>query len=96
MADVRYTTGTPAASDFGGISTPTPSTPLIVNASGQLYALLGMTVTQLNAATSGDTTIIANKVFDQHPTQNWALLGNASDVIQSKVFRSGISTGMWG
>lgn len=97
MADVRYTAGTPVASDFGGISTPTPSTPIIVNAAGQMYALLNNTVTLLNSAVSPAETVLVNEIFQRHPQGNPAVvMGNAADVIQGRVFRSGIATGLWG
>lgn len=53
MADVRGATGVPLAAAFGGISTPTPSTPIYVNlTNGDLYVLLGSTVTRVGSATS--------------------------------------------
>lgn len=97
MADVRYTSGTPVAAEFGGISTPTPSTPLIVNSAGELYALLANVVTQISGPSSSSQNILATQIFDKHPQANPAvLMGNASDVIQTRVFRSGIATGLWG
>lgn len=97
MADVRYTTGTPITADFGGISTPTPSTPLIINNLGELWALISNVVTLVGGVPSNSQLILATQVFDKHPQGNPAvLMGNASDVIQSRVFRSGIATGLWG
>jgi len=97
MADVRQTTGTPVTAEFGGISTPTPSTPLIVNSAGELYALLANVVTQVGGGGSSSQYVLAGQIFGQHPQANPAvLMGNASDVIQSRVFRSGIATGLWG
>lgn len=97
MADVRYTTSTPTSAEFGGISTPTPSTPLIINSIGELWALINNVVTLVGGTPSNSQLILATQIFDKHPQGNPAvLMGNASDVIQGRVFRSGIATGLWG
>ena len=50
MADVRGASGVPLAAAFGGITTPTPSTPIYLNTdNGDMYALIGSTVTRLAA-----------------------------------------------
>lgn len=57
MADVRGATGTPLAGAFGGIATPTPSTPLYVDlATGNCYVLIGNTVTRISAVIATGTT----------------------------------------
>lgn len=47
MADVRAYPGVPTLNSFGGIVTPTPSTPLIVDSTtGDLYVLINEVVTK--------------------------------------------------
>lgn len=66
MADVRAHSGVPTASTFGGVSTPSPSTPLVIDTTtGDVYALLGGVVTKVgNVVTSADA-LIAQRVFDR-------------------------------
>lgn len=67
MADVRGAAGVPIAAAFGGISTPTPSTPLYVNLStGDLYVLINNVVTLVGAIPGGADYIIAEQTFGKH------------------------------
>lgn len=48
MADVRGGTGVPAVAAFGGVSSPTPSTPIYVDlATGNLYVLINNAVVKV-------------------------------------------------
>ena len=58
MADVRGASGVPAVAAFGGLATPTPSTPIYVDsATGDLYVLISEAVKKV--ASSSVTTAIA-------------------------------------
>lgn len=67
MADVRGAAGVPGTAQFGGISTPSPSTPLYVNLStGDLYVLINNVVTLVGAIPGGADYIIAEQSFGKH------------------------------
>ncbi len=67
MADVRGASGVPGTAQFGGISTPSPSTPLYVDlANGDLYVLLNNTVTLVGAIPGGSSFIIAEQSMSNH------------------------------
>lgn len=67
MADVRGASGVPGVLQFGGISTPTPSTPLYVNlANGDLYVLINDVVTLVGAVPGGASFIIAEQSMSNH------------------------------
>lgn len=54
MAEVRSSAGVPAASAFGGLGSPSPGTPIVVDTTqGDLYVLIGSTVTK--SASAGAT-----------------------------------------
>lgn len=66
MADVRGKSGTPTISDFGGVFSPSPSSPIVVDtATGKLYAVTtgdavslvadGLRATISTSATTGFT-----------------------------------------
>mgnify|MGYP003658417368 CR=1 FL=1 len=51
MADVRGTSGIPAEGAFGGVSSPTPSTPIILDTdTGKSYVLISNAVQEMQAA----------------------------------------------
>lgn len=50
MADVRAYPGTPPVAAFGGVSSPSPSTPLIVDSTtGDLYVVINGAVVKATA-----------------------------------------------
>lgn len=58
MAEVRSSSGAPAAAAFGGIGAPSPGTPLIINSvNGDLYALIGGVSTRIVAAGASVSSI---------------------------------------
>jgi len=60
MADVRGASGVPAVAAFGGISTPTPSTPIYIDTdTGDMYALIGGAVKKLAASATSATLTAA-------------------------------------
>ena len=67
MADVRGASGVPGTAQFGGISTPTPSTPLYVDlATGDLYVLINNVVTLVGAIPGGSSYIIGTQALSKH------------------------------
>lgn len=88
MADVRGASGVPPVGAFGGISTPTPSTPLYVDLSnGDLYVLINETVTLVGSIPSGSQTIIAGQVFDKHFVQQNPV-EDANKQLANRAFRA--------
>lgn len=62
MADVRGASGAPGTLQFSGVSNPSPTTPLYVDTdNGNLYALIGNTVTLIGSTSGGST--IAEQIF---------------------------------
>ncbi len=54
MSDVRGASGVPPVLAFGGITTPTPSTPIYIDTdNGDMYALIGGAVKKLAASSVG-------------------------------------------
>ena len=67
MADVRGASGVPGTAQFGGISTPSPSTPLYVDtATGDLYVLIDNVVTLVGAIPGGSSYIIGTQALSKH------------------------------
>ena len=67
MADVRGASGVPVVANFGGTSSPTPSTPLYVDlATGDLYVLINEVVTLVGAIPGGSGYILSNQAFAKH------------------------------
>lgn len=85
MADVRGASGVPEVAAFGGIRTPTPSTPVYVDlATGDLYVLVNNVVTLVGQAPTNANTIIAGQSLSQHyaaPMPN-----QASDILMVRAF----------
>ncbi len=85
MADVRGASGVPGLLQFGGGTTPTPSTPLYIDlATGDLYANIGEVVTLVGSIAGGSSFTIANQAFGKHFVQP----GDVSDANQNMATRS--------
>jgi len=88
MADVRGASGVPGTTQFGGISTPTPSTPLYVDLStGDLYVLLNNTVTLVGSIAGGSNYIIASQAFSNH-SQEPKVIEDANQLLATRAFSS--------
>ena len=81
MSDVRGASGVPPVGAFGGVGTPTPSTPLYVDlATGDLYVLINETVTLVGSVTNASNLILTVQSFSNREPAS-ALLGDASQMI---------------
>jgi len=85
MADVRAASGVPGTAQFGGVSTPTPSTPLYIDLdTGDLYVLLNNTVTLVGAIPGGSSYTIATQSLGKH----FVVTPDVADANQQLAMRS--------
>lgn len=95
MSDVRGATGAPALGAFGGIGTPTPSTPLYVDLStGDLYVVINETVTLVGSIPGGSSYTLATRAFGIHSYPS-AVLGDAADILSARSFAPHPLPTMW-
>ena len=88
MADVRGATGAATTGNFGGIGTPTPSTPLYVDlATGDLYVILaGDVIVQVGGVSANANTIITGQAFGKHLVPLVVDVGDANTQLAGRIF----------
>lgn len=96
MAEIRAIVTVAVTANFAGLGAPTACAPLLYEqTTGDLYALLAPdTVVLVGSVAGGASHTLAGQAFGKHVLPQ-AVLGDASDILQTQVFTHRQLPSMW-